>query len=67
MTRFDIINFGWNQYNGFCFEILNIEWDRFSGILFGVSFSFGEYLRINLFFFSIDIESPLYLKDIWND
>lgn len=65
MSRFDIINSGWNPYNGFYLEILGIEWDRFEGILLGTSFSFGDYWHIYILFFQIEIKSPLYLKDLF--
>jgi hypothetical protein len=65
MSRLDIVNFGWNQYNGFCIELLNIEWNRFEGILLGTSFSFGDYWHIHILFLQIEVRSPLYLKDLF--
>ncbi len=56
MQRLDLIDFGWNNWNGFYLEILRIECGAVDSCLFQIALS--DYLYIDILFFTFKIITP---------
>ena len=57
IRQIQIINLGFNPWNGFHFSLFSVEINSFDGELFGLHISTNEVL-IYIFFIQIEFKSP---------
>lgn len=54
LREIEIINLGFNSWNGFYFSFIGIELSKFSGQLFGLNFA-SDIILISVFFCEFEI------------